>query len=256
MCIRGLCCRPAGLHVAGHSRMQCAGSGEGSARPAGGKTASERSGTHPMHAGRYGAYKLHGVGSRGNPDAATAAHAARIAQAHTLPWAAARGALIAQGAETRQNTLQSAPRRENDIGGRHMIVRERSCRRKCQKARIASTSRRGAPPPPFTAPPHSRPATCTAPTARPPLIISRRRPRNSAKEFRIAILDRPSEHRAVPIHPREPRVFVVSFSAEIEAGVGEKISICHQLAQGTGTGTEDTLTRIEYTRRFCRLKAH
>ena len=214
MCIRGLCCRPAGLHVAGHSRMQCAGSGEGSARPAGGKTASERSGTHPMHAGRYGAYKLHGVGSRGNPDAATAAHAARIAQAHTLPWAAARGALIAQGAETRQNTLQSAPRRENDIGGRHMIVRERSCRRKCQKARIASTSRRGAPPPPFTAPPHSRPATCTAPTARPPLIISRRRPRNSAKEFRIAILDRPSEHRAVPIHPREPRVFVVSFSAQ------------------------------------------
>jgi len=214
MCIRGLCCRPAGLHVAGHSRMQCAGSGEGSARPAGGKTASERSGTHPMHAGRYGAYKLHGVGSRGNPDAATAAHAARIAQAHTLPWAAARGALIAQGAETRQNTLKSAPRRENDIGGRHMIVRERLCKRKCQEGRIASTSRRGAPPPPFTAPPHSRPATCTAPTARPPLIISRRRPRNSAKEFRIAILDRPSEHRAVPIHPREPRVFVVSFSAE------------------------------------------
>ena len=194
MCIRGLCCRPAGLHVAGHSRMQCAGAGEGSARPAGGKTASERSGTHLMHAGRYGAYKLHGVGSRGNPDAATAAHAARIAQAHTLPWAAARGALIAQGAETRQNTLQSAPRRENDIGGRHMIVRERLCRRKCQKARIASTSRRGALPPPFTAPPHSRPATCTAPTARPPLIISRRRSRNSAKEFRIAILDRPSEH--------------------------------------------------------------
>ena len=133
--------------------MQCAGSGEGSARPAGGKTASERSGTHPMHAGRYGAYKLHGVGSRGNPDAATAAHAARIAQAHTLPWAAARGALIAQGAETRQNTLQSAPRQENDIGGRHTIVYERRCRRKCQKGRIASTSRRGAPPPPFTAPP-------------------------------------------------------------------------------------------------------
>ena len=223
MCIRGLCCRPAGLHVAGHSRMQCAGSGEGSARPAGGKTASERSGTHLMHAGRYGAYKLHGVGSRGNPDAATAAHAARIAQAHTLPWAAARGALIAQGAETRQNALQSAPRRENDIGGRRMIVRERSCQRKCQKARIASTSRRGAPPPPFTAPPHSRPATCTAPTARPPLIISRRRPRNSAKEFRIAILDRPSEHRAVPIHPREPRVFVVSFSAFEESCICERV---------------------------------
>ena len=214
MCIRGLCYRTAGLNVAEQSHVQCTGSGEGSTRSAGGKTASERSGTHLMHAGRYGAHKLHGVGSRGEPDAAAVAHAARIEQAYTRPSATARGALIAQGAETRQNTLQSAPRQKNDIGGRHTIVYERRCRRKCQKGRIASTSRRGAPPPPFTAPPYSRPATCTAPTVPPPLIISCRRPRNTAKEFRIAILHRPSEHRAVPIHPREPRVLVISFSAE------------------------------------------
>ena len=167
-----------------------------------------------MHSGRYGADKLHDIDAGGTSDAAAVARAARIEQAYTLPSTTARGALIAQRAETRQNTLQRAPRRENDIGGRHMIVRERLCRRKCQKGRIASTSRRGAPPPPFTAPPYSRPATCTAPTMPPPLIISCRRPRNTAKEFRIAILDRPSEHRAVPIHPREPRVFVISFSAE------------------------------------------
>ena len=81
-------------------------------------------------------------------------------QLHTLPasrgrarghWRPARDALIAQDAETRQNHLQSTPRPENDISGRHMTTHERNGRRTCQRGRNASSPRRGALPSPFAA---------------------------------------------------------------------------------------------------------
>ena len=110
----------------------------------------------------------------------------------------AHRALIAQGAETRPNTLQSAPRPDNDIGGRHMTVCERHCRRTSEKGRIASSPLRGVPPVACCSPPHSQPVTNAAPTAALPTITSYRRPRNSAKGFRAAILDRPSAPRTTP----------------------------------------------------------
>ena len=81
-------------------------------------------------------------------------------QLHTLPasrgrarghWRPARDALIAQDAETRQNHLQSTPRPENDISGRHMTTHERNARRTCQRGRNASSPRRGALQSPFAA---------------------------------------------------------------------------------------------------------
>ena len=151
MYIVGVCYRPAGLGVAEQQCVPHAGSGAGSAPPVGGEA--------PQSAATHTSCMLV-VTELASSIVSVLEVLQTPQQSHTLPASRrrtrghrrpARDALVAQDAKARQNSLQSAPRPENGICGRHIVVHERLCRCTCQKGQTPSTPRRSALPSPFAA---------------------------------------------------------------------------------------------------------